>query len=130
MEKSVILNLTDVKDIALPILFALLVTLMREVFRSDGPPVISRMLVLEEAHEYLGGQTDRRTSDLKEGEAFQRLEGLEEDRDMRGRRVAADFGCCGKRARQPGHCDMPAPGTSAMHKGGCSCAEPRAMAGA
>ena len=42
-------------------------TLMREVFRSDGSPGISRMLVLEEAHEYLGGQTDKRTSDLKEG---------------------------------------------------------------
>lgn len=67
MEKSVILDLADVKDIALPILFSLLVTLMREVFRSDDSPVISRMLVLEEAHEYLGGQTDRRTSDLKEG---------------------------------------------------------------
>ena len=67
MEKSLILDLADVKDIALPILFSLLVTLMREVFRSDGSPEISRMLVLEEAHEYLGGQTDRRTSDLKEG---------------------------------------------------------------
>jgi len=67
MERSVILDLSDVKDIALPILFSLLVTLMREVFRSDGSPEISRMLVLEEAHEYLGGQTDKRTSDLKEG---------------------------------------------------------------
>jgi len=67
MERSVILDLSDVKDIALPVLFALLVTLLREVFRSDGSPEISRMLVLEEAHEYAGGQTDKRTSDLKEG---------------------------------------------------------------
>jgi hypothetical protein len=67
MQRSVILDLSDVKDIALPVLFALLVTLMREVFRSDGSPEISRMLVLEEAHEYAGGQTDKRTSDLKEG---------------------------------------------------------------
>jgi len=67
MQRSVILDLSDVKDVALPVLFALLVTLMREVFRSDGSPEISRMLVLEESHEYLGGQTDRRTSDLKEG---------------------------------------------------------------
>ena len=67
MGKSVILDVSDVKDVALPVLFALLVTLLREVFRSDGSPEISRMLVLEEAHEYLGGQTDKRTSDLKEG---------------------------------------------------------------
>lgn len=67
MQRSVILDLSDVKDVALPVLFALLVTLMREVFRSDGSPEISRMLVLEEAHEYAGGQTDKRTSDLKEG---------------------------------------------------------------
>jgi len=67
MQHSVILDLSDTKDIALPVLFALLVTLLREVFRSDGSPGISRMLVMEEAHEYLGGQTDRRTSDLKEG---------------------------------------------------------------
>lgn len=67
MERSVILDLSDVKDIALPVLFALLMTLMREVFRSDGSPEISRMLVLEEAHEYAGGETDKRTSDLKEG---------------------------------------------------------------
>jgi hypothetical protein len=67
MQHSVILDLSDVRDIALPVLFSLLVTLMREVFRSDGSPEISRMLVIEEAHEYLGGQTDKRTSDLKEG---------------------------------------------------------------
>jgi len=67
MQHSVILNLTDVKDIALPVLFSLLMTLMREVFRSDDPPEISRLIAMEECHEYAGGQTDKRTSDLKEG---------------------------------------------------------------
>ena len=66
MAKSVILDLVDVKDVALPALFALLVTLFREVFRSEGERGITRMLVMEEAHLVLGGQADRRTSDLKE----------------------------------------------------------------
>lgn len=69
MARSVILDLVDVKDIALPVLFALLLTLLREVYRAEGEQVISRMLVMEEAHEYLGGQMDRRTADLKEGKA-------------------------------------------------------------
>jgi hypothetical protein len=67
MQHSVILDVSDVRDIALPVLFSLLATLLREVFRSDDPPEISRLIVMEEAHEYLGGQTDKRTSDLKEG---------------------------------------------------------------
>jgi hypothetical protein len=67
MQHSVILDLSDTRDIALPVLFSLLVTLLREVFRSDGQQEISRMFVMEEAHEFLGGQTDKRTSDLKEG---------------------------------------------------------------
>jgi hypothetical protein len=66
MGRSVILDLVEVKDIALPVLFAFLVTLLREVFRSEGERGISRMMVMEEAHELLGGQTDRRTADLKE----------------------------------------------------------------
>ena len=67
MQHSVILDLSGTKDVALPVLFALLATLLREVFRSDGQQEISRLLVLEEAHEYAGGQMDKRTSDLKEG---------------------------------------------------------------
>jgi len=66
MKRSVILDLVDVKDVALPALFAFLVTLFREVYRSEGERGISRMLVMEEAHLVLGGQADRRTSDLKE----------------------------------------------------------------
>jgi hypothetical protein len=66
MKRSVILDLVDVKDVALPALFGLLVTLMREVYRAAGERGITRMLVLEEAHLVLGGQVDRRTSDIKE----------------------------------------------------------------
>jgi len=47
--------------------FGLLVMLMRECYRSEGEQGIRRVWIMEEAHEYLGGQTDRRTSDLKEG---------------------------------------------------------------
>jgi hypothetical protein len=66
MDRAVILDLVDVKDVAMPVLFAFLVTLFREVYRSEGERGISRMLVMEEAHLVLGGQADRRTSDLKE----------------------------------------------------------------
>ena len=65
--RSVILDLVDVKDTALPVLFGLIVTLLREVFRSEGERGITSLLVMDEAHLYLGGQTDRRISDLKEG---------------------------------------------------------------
>jgi hypothetical protein len=66
MDRSVILDLVDVKDIALPLLFTLIVMLLREVYRLEGEQGINRMMVMEEAHQFLGGQTDRRTADLKE----------------------------------------------------------------
>ena len=64
--RSVILDVSDVRDIALPFLFSYLTTLLREVYRSEGERGITRVLVAEEAHQLLGGQTDRRTADLKE----------------------------------------------------------------
>ncbi len=67
MQHSVILDLSDTKDVALPVFFAHFLTLLREVFRVGSQPEISRLLVLEEAHAYAGGQMDKRTSDLKEG---------------------------------------------------------------
>jgi len=67
MSRSVILDLVNVKDIALPAIFGLIVMLLREVYRSDEEQDIHRMLVMDEAHLYLGGQTDKRSSDLKEG---------------------------------------------------------------
>jgi len=66
MKRCVILDLVDVKDVALPVVFTLLVTLMREVYRAAGERGITRMLVLEEAHLVLGGQVDKRTSDIRE----------------------------------------------------------------
>jgi len=69
MSRSVILDVSDVKDVALPVLFAFLVTLLREVYRSESVSGITRMLVMEEAHSLMGGQTDRRTADLKESTA-------------------------------------------------------------
>ncbi len=66
MDRSVILDVSDVKDMALPVMFTFLVTLFREVYRSEGAQDIVRMMVIEEAHQVLGGQTDRRTADLKE----------------------------------------------------------------
>jgi hypothetical protein len=66
MKRSVILDLSDVKDVGLPFLFSFLVTLMRELLQPDGERGITRMLVVEEGHLLLGGQVDRRISDLKE----------------------------------------------------------------
>lgn len=66
LDRSVILDLVDVKDSALPVLFALIVMLLREIFRSEGSRGISRMLVMDEAHLYMGGETNKRTSDLQE----------------------------------------------------------------
>jgi hypothetical protein len=66
MDRSIILDVSDVKDVALPVLFTFLVTLLREVYRSESVCGITRMLVMEEAHTYLSGATDKRTSDLKE----------------------------------------------------------------
>jgi hypothetical protein len=66
MDRSIILDVSDVRDVALPLLFAFLVTLLREVYRSESVRGIKRMLVMEEAHAYMSGATDKRTSDLKE----------------------------------------------------------------
>jgi len=65
--RSIILDLQRVKDIALPVLFAYITILFREIFWSDGDPTIHRMEVIEEAHQLLGGFVDKRTSDLNEG---------------------------------------------------------------
>ncbi len=65
-QHSVILDMTEVKDSAVPLLFNFLVMLLTASFthEQDGP--ISRLFVMEEAHLLLGGQADRRMSDLKE----------------------------------------------------------------
>jgi len=67
LRKSLIIDLSQTKDIALPVLFTLIVTLLREVFRSDDAPEIRRAFAIEEGHSVLGGQIDRRSADLKEG---------------------------------------------------------------
>jgi len=63
--RSVILDVSDVNDIALPFLFAFITRLFGVVFHSDNPK-IRRMEVVEESHTLLGGHTDRRTADIKE----------------------------------------------------------------
>lgn len=62
-------DVDEVSDIGYPVLFAFISMLFREVLRSDDPAVIERIEVIEEAHEVMGGHVDRRTADLKEGEA-------------------------------------------------------------
>ncbi len=63
---SVILDLADTKDIALPILFNFLVMMLTASFSHEPGEPIHRLFVMEEAHLYLGGHTDKRTADVKE----------------------------------------------------------------
>ena len=67
-ERSVILDVSDVSDIALPFLFAFLTKIFSVIFHSDDPK-IRRIEVIEEAHSVMGGHTDKRTSDIKESTA-------------------------------------------------------------
>jgi len=62
---SVILDLVETKDVALPLLFNFLVMLFTVSF-SQNPGKSHRLLVMEEPHLYLGGHIERRMSDLKE----------------------------------------------------------------
>lgn len=73
--RSVILDVSDVNDIALPFLFAFMTKVFGAVFHSDAPET-QRMEVIEEAHTLLGGHTDKRTSDLKESTASGMLQDL------------------------------------------------------
>jgi hypothetical protein len=67
LERSVILDITGPKDIARPALFALVTMIKAEILGLGPDASITRMEVIDEAHELLGGQTDKRTADLKEG---------------------------------------------------------------
>lgn len=65
-ERSVILDLMETKDTALPALFNLLIMLFDAVFSHEPDEPTRHVMVMEEAHVYLGGHTDKRTGDLKE----------------------------------------------------------------
>lgn len=65
-ERSVILDLTETKDSALPLLFNFLVIVLTASFSHEPGEPIRRLLVMEEAHLYLAGKTDKRMGDLKE----------------------------------------------------------------
>jgi hypothetical protein len=67
LDMSVILDVSGVKDVARPALFSLLVMETAAVLGLDAEASITRAMVIDEAHEVLGGQTDKRTADLKEG---------------------------------------------------------------
>jgi hypothetical protein len=69
MNRSVIFDISRLRDTARPVLFSLFTTWYRETFWSEEPAEIDKMLVIEEAHEPLSGKIDARTSDLKEGNA-------------------------------------------------------------
>lgn len=65
-QRSVILDLTETRDSALPLLFNFLIMILTTSFSHEPGDPIRRLFVMEEAHLYLGGQTDKRMSDLKE----------------------------------------------------------------
>jgi len=63
---SVVLDLRDTADAALPLLFSLLVTVLTSAFEAEPGQPVSHQLVIEEAHLLLGGQFSKRTADLRE----------------------------------------------------------------
>lgn len=65
-QRSVILDMTEVRDSALPLLFNFLIMLLTASFTHEPDEAIQRLLIMEEAHLYLGGQADKRMGDLKE----------------------------------------------------------------
>jgi hypothetical protein len=65
-QRSVILDLTEVRDSALPLLFNFLVMLLTVSFTQEPDEPTRRLFVMEESHLFLGGQTDKRMGDLKE----------------------------------------------------------------
>jgi len=65
-QRTVILDLTETKDAALPLLFNFLVIVLTASFSHEPGELIRRLLIMEEAHLYLGGHTDKRTADVKE----------------------------------------------------------------
>ena len=73
---SVILDVEKWSDIGFQALFALVRILVREVLHLEKGDDIWRLEVVEEAHQSLGGHVDRRTADLKEGEASGTLRDL------------------------------------------------------
>ncbi len=63
---SVILDLMETKDVALPILFNFLVMVLTASFSHEPGEPIRRLFVMEEANTYLAGHMDKRTADVKE----------------------------------------------------------------
>jgi len=64
--RSVIVDLVETRDTALPLLFNLLVQVFTASFYHEPGDPITRLLVIDESHLFLAGQFDRRTSDIGE----------------------------------------------------------------
>ena len=75
-DHSAVLDLSGVADIALPLLFNVLVNVFTNAFRAEPGEPVSHMLVIEEAHALLGGQVSRRTGDLRENRGVAVLRSL------------------------------------------------------
>lgn len=76
LKHTVILDITEVKDVGLAVFFSLLVTVLSWSFRVEPTDPVRRLLAVEEAHLYFGGHTDQRTRDLREGRATGALRSL------------------------------------------------------
>jgi len=76
LDTSVILDISDVRDVARPVLFALLATAREEILKGCGAAGVNRMELIEEAHLLLGAETNRRMADLMEGKPSSFLRGL------------------------------------------------------
>lgn len=64
--RSVILDMVGIRDTAIPVFFNFLIMLLTASFSHEPDEPIRHLLIIEESHLLLGGQTDKRMDDLKE----------------------------------------------------------------
>ena len=74
--RSVILDLSLTNDLALPLLFNFLVLILQCAFHQIPGEPTRRILVMEEASSFLGGQIRERTADLNESRGLSVLRSL------------------------------------------------------
>jgi len=74
--RSVILDLSETADLSIPLLFNLLVLLFKYSFGHPPGEPPHRILDLEEAQNYLGGQTRKRVADVRESQGLAVLRSL------------------------------------------------------
>lgn len=74
--RCVCLNMAETSDVAIPFLFNVLVMILESAFRVSPLEPVRCVLLMEEAHRYLGSETYKRTGDLMESRGLAVLRSL------------------------------------------------------